>query len=279
MLYNAVLQAKRGSISGRKAGRIIGYTMFSVFLAAIAKSLIYALRDDDDDESYAEKYAQALTDSLISDMHIHNMLPYVNDIVSIFSGWDVERTDMAILKDFKDAIDGLDSSDKSDWRKVEDLAGAVAAFGGLPVKNVMRTVREMRNFMANLLDDNTASADDVGDAIVETITGETSASDINEALEKGNTTKAKNIINDLVDDKVKQGKTEKEAKASIKASVTGYWKELYLQAYRDNNSAEMLRIRQILQSTGLYDNVIETCQSWIKSMKDEKTSDTKYKKW
>ena len=279
MLYNAVLQAKRGNIGKGEMAKIMGATISSIILASIAKSLIYALRDDDEDESYIEKYFQALTDSLISDMHIHNMLPYINDIVSIFSGWDVERTDMAILKDFKDAIDGLDSSEKSLWRKVEDLAGAVAAFGGFPLKNVMRTVREMYNFMANLFDDNVASGDDVGDAIVETITGEKSASDINEALEKGNTAKAKEIIKDLIADKVEGGKTEKEAKASIKSSVTGYWKDLYLQAYRDNNSAEMLRIRQILQSTGLYDNVIETCQSWVKSMKKETTTDTKFKKW
>ena len=279
MLYNAVLQAKRGSIGKGEMAKIMGATMASIILASIAKSLIYALRDDDDDESYVEKYFQSLTNSLMEDLFIPNMLPYVNDIISLFSGWDVERTDMAILKDFRDAIEDLDSSNKSLWRKIEDLVGAVAAFGGLPVKNVLRTGREMYNLMANLFDDNTASADDVGDAIVETITGETSASDINEALAKGNTAKAKKIINELVADKVKQGKTEKEAKASIRASVTGYWKELYLQAYRDNNSAEMLRIRQILLSTGLYDNVIETCQSWIKSMKDEKTSDTKYKKW
>jgi hypothetical protein len=142
----------------------------------------------------------------------------------------------------------------------------------------MRTVREIYNLVANVLDDNTSSASDVGDAIVETVVGETSSSDINEALEKGNTAKAKKIINDLVADKVKQGKTQKEAKASIKASVTSYWKELYLQAYRDKDNAEMLRIRKILQSTGLYDNVVETCSNWIKSMKDE-TTNTTYKKW
>lgn len=278
MLYNAILQAKRGNISGRKVTRIVGYTMASILFAAIAKSLIYALRDDDDDESYAEKYFQALTESLISDMHIHNMLPYVNDIVSIFSGWDVERTDMAILKDIKDAIDGLDSSSKSDWRKVEDLAGAIAAFGGFPVKNILRTGREFRNFFANILDENVADDGDVMGAIEETITGEKSASDVNEALEKGKTDKAKELIKELVDEKVEGGKTEKEAKASIKASVTGYWKTLYLQAYRDNDSAEMLRIRRLLQSTGLYDNVVETCSNWIKGMKDE-TEETKYKKW
>lgn len=278
MLYNAVLQAKRGNIGKGEMAKIMGATISSIILASIAKSLIYALRDDDDDESYLEKYFQSLTNSLMDDLFIPNMLPYVSDITSLFSGWDVERTDMAILKDFKDAIDGLDSSEKSLWRKVEDLVGAVAAFGGLPVKNVIRTVREMYNLMANLFDDNTADADDIGDAIVETITGEKSASDVNEALEKGKTDKAKELIKELVDEKVEGGKTEKEAKASIKASVTGYWKALYLQAYRDNDSAEMLRIRRLLQSTGLYDDVVGTCSNWIKGMKDD-TEETKYKKW
>ena len=279
MLYNAVLQLKRGNISKLKATKIVGATFASIILAAIAKSFIYALRDDDEDEAYAEKYVQALTDSLKSDIWIHNMLPYVSDITSLLSGWDVERTDMAILKDLKDAVDGLDSSSKSDYRKAEDLLGAIAAFGGIPLKNMMRTGREMRNAFANIFDGNTADLNDVGDAVVESFVGETTTADVNNALEKGNTAKAKEIINDLVSDKVESGKTEKEAKASVKASVTSYWKDLYLQAYKDKDNAEMLRIRRILQATGLYDDVLTTCSNWIKSLKDEDTTDTKYTKW
>lgn len=277
MLCNAVLQLKRGNISKLGATKIVGATMASIIFAAIAKSLIYALRDDDEDESYVEKYAQALTDSLKSDLFIPNMLPYVSDITSLLSGWDVERTDMAILKDLKDAVDGLDSSSKSPYRKVEDLAGAIAAFGGIPLKNVMRTTREMYNAVANIFDGNTADIDDVGDAVVESFVGDTTTADVNKALEKGNTAKAKETINELVADKVESGKTEKEAKASIKASVTSYWKDLYLQAYRDKDNAEMLRIRRILQATGLYDDVLTTCSNWIKSLKDEPT-ETKFKK-
>ena len=296
MLYNAVLQAKRGNISKGEMTKIMGATVSSIILASIAKSLIYALRDDDEDESYAEKYAQALTNSLSEDLFIPNMLPFVSDITSLLSGWDVERTDMAIVKDVLDAFDGLDSSSKSGYRKVEDLAGAIAALFGVPLKNVMRTAREMYNLFANVFDGNTADLEDVGSAVGDTLEeavlenrivkvitggykGGNSASDVNWLFEKGKTDKAKKIINDLVSDKIKQGKTEKEAKASIKSSVTSYWKELYLQAYRDKDNAEMLRIRRILQSTGLYDDVVETCSNWIKSMKDEKTTDTTFKKW
>lgn len=279
MLYNAVLQAKRGNISKGKAIKIVGATFASILLAAVAKSFVYALRDDDEGESYAEKYAQALTDSLKSDLFILNMLPYVSDVTSLLSGWDVERSDMAILKDLWDAFDGLDSTSKSPYRKVEDLAGAIAAFGGIPLKNVMRFVRGMYNAYVNIVDDNVATLEDVGDAVVETIVGETTTADVNEALDKGNTTKAKEVIGELVDDKVKSGKTEKEAKATIKASVTSYWKSRYLQAYRNNDSAEMLRIRRLLQATGLYDDVLTTCSNWIKGMKDENETETTPELW
>ena len=84
---------------------------------------------------------------------------------------------------------------------------------------------------------------------------------------------AKTVINDIVDTKVANGKTEKEAKSSVKSSITTYWKPLYLAAYKANNSTEMARIRRILESTGLYvdeDNnstVVNTCQNWVKSQK------------
>ena len=273
MMYNAVLQAKRGNIGKGKAIGIVSATVSSIILAAIAKSFIYALRDDDEDESYVEKYLASLVDSLASDLFIPNMLPFIKDITSMLQGWDVERTDMAIFKDIKDAVDGLDSSTKSTYRKVEDILGAVASLFGIPLGNVMRTGREIYNALANIFDDNQFESGDFEDAIL----GETTVSDINEALEHGDTNKANKLLKEVIADKVKSGKTEKEAKAAVRSSVTSYWKPLYLEAYRNNDTAEMLRIRRILQSTGLYDSVPDTCSDWIKGMKDE--TETKFKKW
>lgn len=295
MLYNAVTQAKRGNISKNKAVGIVTSVYISVIAAAALKSLIYALRDDDDEESYVEKYMSALVNSLSEELFVHNMLPFLSDIATMFDGWEVERTDMVVFKDVVDAVNDLDSDSKSPYRKAEDLFGAFAGLFGIPLKNVSRTGREIYNMFANILDDNTAGEGDILDAIEETaenafygniivdkITGGykggNSASDVNVLLDKGNTAKAKETINELVADKVESGKTEKEAKASIKASVTSYWKDLYLQAYRNKDNAEMLRIRRILQATGLYDDVLTTCSNWIKGMKDE-TTDTGFTKW
>lgn len=169
MLYAAVVQAKRGTISKKEATRTIGAVYLSVVAATLAKSLIYALRDDDEDESYLEKYMQALGGAIINDINPLTWLPGVRDILSIFDGWEVERTDMALFQDLKNAIDGLDSDSKSTWRKIEDFSGAVAAFFGLPLKNVMRTAREVYNGFENMLDG--ISGGNFGEAFLEGVTG------------------------------------------------------------------------------------------------------------
>lgn len=277
MLYNAILQAKRGTISKQKATAIIGATVASIVLSAVAKSFIAALRDDDEDESYAEKYGQALGSNLSSDLNPLNMLPFVRDVMSLFEGWDVERTDMAVVKDIKDAFDGLDSDTKSTYRKTEDLLGAIAALFGIPLKNVMRTAREGYNFIANFFDENTYEFGDVASGVGEGVFGESGTSEINKALKWGNTDKANELIEEVVTDKVNGGMTEKEAEASVRSSITSYWKERYVQAYKRNDADEMRKIRKLLDSTGLYDDVLETCSDWIKSIKTDK--DSAFKKW
>ena len=170
MQFDALLQAKRGTITKRKAGRILGATYAATIAASIAASLIYALRDDDEDESYLEKFAEAFGEKLIGDINPLNQLPAVRDIISIFEGWDVERTDMAVFKDIKDAFDGLFSENKSTWRKVEDFAGAVASIFGVPLKNLLRTGREIYNGYNDIFDG--IEPKDVDDAFARGIKGE-----------------------------------------------------------------------------------------------------------
>lgn len=93
------------------------------------------------------------------------------------------------------------------------------------------------------------------------------ASDINIAFDNGDTAKANEIIQSLIKTKVANGKTEKEAKTSLRSSMTSYWKPLYLEAYKSGNSFEMARIRKILYSSKLYgstNDVIEACKNWLK---------------
>jgi hypothetical protein len=94
-----------------------------------------------------------------------------------------------------------------------------------------------------------------------------SASDINVAFNNGDNTTALEIIDDLIRTKVANGKTEKEAKSSIRSSMTSHWKPLYKQAYQSGNYSEMERIRRILYDSGLYGNgndVVEAVRNWLK---------------
>ena len=95
-----------------------------------------------------------------------------------------------------------------------------------------------------------------------------SASDLNDALERGDREDFSRIYQTLVTSKKEQGKTEAQANASVKSSVTAYWKKQYIAAWEENNTAEIKRIQSILQSTGLYGNrndVAELGQGWIKA--------------
>lgn len=101
----------------------------------------------------------------------------------------------------------------------------------------------------------------------ETVTSLFNASMLNRTLDGGDTETALEMIDDMVNAKVKSGKTEKEAKSSIKSNVTRYWKEKYIAAWKAGNDEEMLRIRKLLAETKLYGsayNVSSTVSSWLK---------------
>jgi hypothetical protein len=99
------------------------------------------MRDDDEDESYAEKYVEHFFGDFKDSLNPLTLIPVAKDVVSIFKGYDVERMDMALFSDLKQAIDAFDSDTKTDYEKWSGLIGAVSSFFGLPVKNVERDIR------------------------------------------------------------------------------------------------------------------------------------------
>jgi hypothetical protein len=195
MLMNAVVQAKGKKITKRKAARIVGSVYASVVAAAVAASMIYALRDDDEDEAYLEKFAASLSGKLKDEVNPINMLPIMRDLMSIMDGWDVERTDISVFKDLKDAFDGLASENKSAWRKTEDFAGAVASLFGVPVKNTLRTGREIYNLFKGIFDSESPTGTGIKNAIVEGITGKekSNGQQLYEAMVNGDQKQAERV--------------------------------------------------------------------------------------
>ena len=143
MIADALIQGKRGNKG--YARKTIGAVAASMILNSILVSFVYAGRDDDEDKTYAEKYAGRLTSELIDSFNPLTLIPFVKDIVSIAQGYDVERSDMAVITDLFNAWKKLSNDNLSVYRKVEDFGGAIASIFGLPLKNIMRDVRGIYN--------------------------------------------------------------------------------------------------------------------------------------
>ena len=146
MLFDSWVQGKR---TGSKKAIITtsSAVVSSIVLNAMLKSLVIAMRDDDEDESYIEKYFEAFSGDLKDNLNPLTLIPVVKDVVSIFKGYDVERMDMALFSDLKNAIDAFDSDSKTEYEKWSGLVGAISAFFGVPIKNVERDVRGFINTM------------------------------------------------------------------------------------------------------------------------------------
>lgn len=271
MMFNAIINAKRGG-SKKQAVRTIGFTYASIIAASALSSLIYALRDDDDDESYLEKYMESLGGEFISDVVLAPVtsLPAVKDIVSIFQGWDVERTDVAIFKDIKDAFDGLSSETKSPYRKVEDFAGAIASAFGLPLKNVLRTGREIYNAFSAITDD--ISGGDAGGAFIEGITGkgQSKPSQLYKAIINGDDARLERIKSSYKDESsylnaVKTALRENDSRIHEAA-----------QARLDGNISEYTRIAREIIAEGHFsqDTVVAAINSEMSAIKKGESTQT-----
>lgn len=160
MAYQAMLEAKAGH--KKKAMAYIGSVGTSVILNTVLVSLIYAMRDDDDDERFEEKYTEAFVKELIDGINPLTYIPFIKDVMSIFQGWDVERVDMSLIADlydnldktigkFKDLAEGIRDGSLSEEEikaSFEEILkeyslpvlDTLASIVGVPFKNIRRDI-------------------------------------------------------------------------------------------------------------------------------------------
>ena len=141
MVFDALRKGKKGN--KKQAARIIGSVVSSVILNSFLVAWVYAARDDDEDETFREKYLSSFISGIKDGVNPMTYIPFLKDIVSIVQGYDVERSDMAVISDLWNAWKQLERDDVSAWRKVEGFVGSICQIFGLPVKNIMRDVRSV----------------------------------------------------------------------------------------------------------------------------------------
>lgn len=265
MLTNALIQGKRGN--KRYARKAVGGVVTSMVLNSILVALVYAARDDDEDETYLEKYVSAFSGQMADSINPLTLIPWVKDIWSIVQGYDVERSDMSVISDLWNAFSDLTNENKSAYRKVEDFVGSVSSMFGLPAKNIMRDARSIYNVFDTAINGGKTTWYGIEDAIIEGVTGKDVSlmERAERAMSRGDSKTFSKTVSEMIQSKVDDGKTEKEAKSSVRSSFTSRYKKLYVEAAKKHNSAEMTRIRKLLYQTGVYGTLTEldeTLKKW-----------------
>ena len=155
MIEDAILKAKRGD--KKYAARAFASVMISVILNNALASIIYAMRDDDEDETFIEKYISAFASGMLDDLNPITYYPYLKDVWSLLQGYDVERSDMSLVSDLADAAQGIVKAYTSEDGDVAgawwDFAGAMANIGGLPIQNIRREVKGAINSVNTIIKD------------------------------------------------------------------------------------------------------------------------------
>ena len=169
MIADALLKGKRGN--RKYARKAIGAVIASQILNSILVSFVYAGRDDDEDETYLEKYIGTLSGEVLDSLNPAGYIPFIKDIVSIVQGYDVERSDMAVVSDLWKAWQNLSKDNVSVYRKVEGFAGSIAQIFGLPVKNIMRDARGIYQTIDSFVNGQQTTRAGIGYAIKGAITG------------------------------------------------------------------------------------------------------------
>ena len=273
MLVDAAIQGKRvGGIRGaKKVAGTVGAIVTSTLLNSVLKSFITAMRDDDEDKTYLEKYYGDVYANFLDDINPLSYLPFVKDAVSIFTGYDVSRMDMTLISDLKRAIDALSSDKKSFAEKVDGLTGAVSAFFGVPYKNVSRDIKGVINTVKSFASDSKTTKVGIEMAIEEAHSGKKTSDGarIWKYYSSGEVSQAQSHIQRMIDEKMRGGFDEDEAKGSVRTSVNSYIKPLYLDAYASGNEDEAGMICDLMDDIDIYENAAKTRRKWIKDAKKE----------
>lgn len=152
---------KRGKAI-KTMGRAATALVVTNVVNALAQSLIDAMRDDDEDKKYWERFQAAFTGisgdeetpwekawnaimegNVGSNMNPLGQIPFVKDALSIIQGYDVSRTEMEIVSDLiqagQTAIQSADGQGKRTRAyALKGLLAAGAKMFGIPASNLTR---------------------------------------------------------------------------------------------------------------------------------------------
>lgn len=255
MTIDAVVQLKRNGKAGIKQfAKTFSSILISVFANTLLKSIVFAGRDDDEDETYSDKYWQAVKDDLLgwgSSLNPLNYYPIMRDIMSVFEGYTTERMDMSLVSDLVISIKRLMKEDGTTTDNITDFIGYIANLFGLPVRNVVRDIKAAFNTYDTLT---TASKDPIT------------------SLEMSMPTDYQEAYDKYWQEGYEEKDCESKAASSVKAKIRKKLRPVYLEALKNQDSATVANIRRYMRDSGFYkslNDVDEVLKGWRKSSDEE----------
>lgn len=146
MLRNAVAdiyQNPKDKSAQKKLGRVAVTFLISNTLTAAFAAVVDAMRDDDDEQKFIEKYWEALGGNVLDNVNPVNMIPYVKDIASLFYGYSSSRMDLQAIeklvnlgKQVGKMVNG--ESKWSVFKFIKEGSSAVSSITGIPAGSLVR---------------------------------------------------------------------------------------------------------------------------------------------
>lgn len=281
MLYRAFADAilskqKNGKMDPKlekRAAQVTGVWILTGTTTALAAAIIDAMRDDDDKE-LGEKYVQAVGENLVDNLNPLNMIPYVKDVSSIFSGYAVGRLDMQGVQQAAYAIAEVEKYIAGDSMYtlpglLYQLIKPISTVTGVAASNLLRDTGGLLNTAIDVFGADSLNYQ-TDRLIYKSSSSRNTTRYINQAMKayaQGKNTLGDKIIGDLMESDIDTDKIDSRIKKLLKDN------ELTLAAAEARAKGDYVTYQenvQKLEEAGYgRENIISVIRSQTKALKGE----------
>lgn len=224
MLYRAMYdlnQNPKNQEARKKAGKVLMVYVQTAVATAMAAAVVDALRDKEK-EPYQDRYVNAVLGNLSDNLNPLNMIPYLRDVVSIFSGYEVKRTDVQAVEDIYNLTKELEKAATGESKLnalgiADKVLRTASSLTGVPLYNLKRDTAAILNQGMQVFGNETGLGTVGLDMKNENNTTAFVTGAVSEYL-KGNKTKGDRIIADLKKAGIDEEKIDRSIKTVLKDS-------------------------------------------------------------
>ena len=169
MLYKAMsLPGNENRGKARIISRVVVSVMSTIVFNGILKSLTGAIRDDDDEKSFIEKYLGKLVNNILMDTA--GVVPFFDEFVNLLqSGFEsTEMTDEYINR-LVETIRYIFDKDKDVASKIKMLVSYTGLITGIPTKNLWREANSIKNIYKSIVENEPTTSKGVKYSILDEI--------------------------------------------------------------------------------------------------------------